>query len=105
MFPQLRRALDATADELASLTSERANREQQHAQAQESIDALVAELQETLARLEQEQQQVAQLSNKLESTAAEHSGMQKQVGCHPFRGLALCAHLLACQTALSEAPF
>jgi hypothetical protein len=65
--------------------------EQQHAQAQESIDALVTELQETLARLEQEQQQVAALSDKLESTAAEHSNMQKQVCvCNPSGGVALC---------------
>lgn len=88
--PQLRRALDATADELASVTGDKANLDQHHHQAQESIDALVAELQDTLARLEQEQQQAGQLSEQLKSLSTEGTAMQKQVGVGQY-------HFRSCQ--------
>jgi ABC-type transporter Mla subunit MlaD len=53
--------------------------DQQHHQAQESIDALVAELQDTLGRLEQEQQQAGQLSAQLNALTTEGTATQKQV--------------------------
>lgn len=62
------------------MTAKKAGLEQQHCEAQESIDALVAELQETLASLEQEQQQAGQLSKKLGALTAEGASAQQRVG-------------------------
>lgn len=77
--PQLRQALDAAAGELSSLSADKASFDQQHTQAQESIDALVAELQDTLARLDQEQQQAGQLSERLQKASKEGAEREKQV--------------------------
>lgn len=76
---QLRRACDAATTELASVTADKAQLSQQHDKAQESIDALVAELQDTLGRLEQQQQQAGQLSDRLQQVTADAAVMQKQV--------------------------
>jgi len=76
---QLRRACSKANNELAAVSEDRANLHEQHQKAQESIDALVAELQDTLARLEQEQKQAGLLSDKLQQSSADAAAKQKQV--------------------------
>ena len=64
------------------MSADKAAFDKQHEQAQESIDALVAELQDTLARLEQEQQQAGQLSERLQQATKEGADKEKKVGAH-----------------------
>lgn len=97
---QLRRACSKANNELAAVSEDRANLHEQHQKAQESIDALVAELQDTLARLEQEQKQAGLLSDKLQQLSADAAAKQKQVRMC-LRGLMClwCDHCLyACWT-------
>lgn len=65
---QLHRALGAAASELSDTAADKAAQQQQHDQAQESIDALVSELQDTMDRMQE--------------LTAERADTHKQVGAH-----------------------
>lgn len=64
---QLQRACEATAHELAQATADKVAMQQNATQAQESVDALAAELQDTLAVLADKKGQVDALMAQLEA--------------------------------------
>lgn len=79
LFVQLRRAYEATADELASVTGDRSTLRREHDQAQLSIDALAAELQETAEKAQAGEAHSSGLLAELQESEQARSLAQQQV--------------------------
>lgn len=90
---QLQRACEATAHELATVTTDKVALQQQYKQSQESIDALAAELQETLAKVDEKETQVEALVEQLDAEQAENKVAAQKVSM--FRRVTHC-HCMLC---------
>jgi septal ring factor EnvC (AmiA/AmiB activator) len=88
---QLRRACEATADELASVTGDRSALRCELDQAQLSIDALAAELQETVDKAQAGEARTAELEAQLQASEQARGLAQQQV----LPGVQHGSHLLA----------
>jgi septal ring factor EnvC (AmiA/AmiB activator) len=77
---QLRRACEATADELSSVIGDRTALRSELDQAQLSIDALAAELQETVDKAQAGEARSTELDAQLQESEQARSLAQQQVG-------------------------
>lgn len=76
---QLQRACEATAHELATATAGKVALQQQYEQAQESIDALAAELQDTLGKVQEKESDIQALAEQLEIEQRQNMEASQQV--------------------------
>lgn len=76
---QLRRACEATADELALVTNNRSALRSELDQAQLSIDALATELQETVYKAQAGEARTAELQAQLQASEQARNLSQQQV--------------------------
>lgn len=76
---QLQRACEATARELSAVTADKVSLQQQLTQSQDSVDALAAELQDTLAKVDDKDTQLQALAEQLEEEQNQHNAAVQQV--------------------------
>jgi peptidoglycan hydrolase CwlO-like protein len=88
---QLRRACEATADELSSVIGDRTALRSELDQAQLSIDALAAELQETADKAQAGEARSTELEAQLQESQQARSLAQQQVGGRRVRAALGCA--------------
>lgn len=93
---QLRRACEATADELASVTGDRSALRNELDQAQLSIDALATELQETVDKAQAGEAKAAELEAQLQESEQACSLAQQQVWAGTHAWACCTTHKVQC---------